>query len=248
MKKILVISNSFGTDANRYFYGVCRAGGESVKVVTLYIGGCSLYRHYRNMLSEKDAYTLHVNGMDTGFLVSLKEALLADEWDIVTIQQSSPLSGKYETYSPYLKEIMAYVRKHAPAAKQYIHAIWGWSDEAVMDKKRSCYNTSAEMFAAADAAYKQAARDIAADGYIPSGALMQKLYKTIGDAAYRDGHHASYGVGRYALALVWYMTIFGKDIDGLVYRDFDEPVTEEQLIAAEKCAREAVSENNYKKI
>lgn len=247
MKKILVISNSFGVDANRYFYGVSRAGGEQVKVVTLYIGGCSLYRHYRNMLSEKAAYTLHVNGIDTGFTVSLKDALLNDEWDIVTIQQSSPLSGRYESYSPYLKEIMAYVKKLAPAAKQYIHAIWGWSDDAVTASKKTVYATSDEMFAAADAAYKQAARDIDADGYIPAGALMQKLYKSIGDAAYRDGHHASYGVGRYALALVWYMTVFGKDIDGIVYRDFDEAVSEEYILAAEKCAKEVVAENTYAK-
>ena len=100
------------------------------------------------------------------------------------------------------------------------------------------------MFAAADAAYKQAAKDIAADGYIPAGSLMQKLYKEIGDNAYRDGHHASLGVGRYALALVWYMTVFGKSIDGLVYRDFDVPVSDEELLIAEKCAKEAVAENN----
>ena len=55
MKKILAISNSFGVDANRYFHGVCRSAGEDIKVVTLYIGGCTLYRHYRNMLSGEAA-------------------------------------------------------------------------------------------------------------------------------------------------------------------------------------------------
>lgn len=190
------------------------------------------------MLSEARAYVLHANGMDTGFYVSLKEALLADEWNIITFQQSSPLSGKYESYSPYLKELSAYAKKLAPAAKQYIHAIWGWSDDAVLQSTATDYKTSDEMFAAA--------KDIAADGYIPAGSLMQKLYKEIGNKAYRDGHHASYGVGRYALALVWYMTVFGKSIDGLVYRDFDLPVTGDELIAAEKCAKEAVAENNYK--
>ena len=239
-KKILVISNSFGVDANRYFYGVCRAGGESVKVATLYIGSCSLYRHYRNMLSDERAYVLHVNGMDTGFHVSMKEALLADEWNIITFQQVSGLSGKYESYSPYLKELSAYAKKLAPAAKQYIHAIWGWSDLKIAS---TGYETSDEMYAAADAAYKQAAADIAADGYIPSGSAMQKLYKAIGEGAYRDSKHASYGVGRYMLALVWYMTVFGKDIEGLVYRDFDKPVSEEELLAAQKCAREAVGKS-----
>ena len=93
MKKILLISNSFGEDAARYFYGIARAAKESVKVVVLYIGGCSLYRHYRNMLSEEKVYDYIIDGIRSGLSVSLKEALLSDEWDYVTLQQCSPLSG-----------------------------------------------------------------------------------------------------------------------------------------------------------
>ena len=57
MKKIIVIGNSFGTDITRYLYGVARSEGVDLKVVNLYIGGCSLYRHYRNMLSEEPVYS-----------------------------------------------------------------------------------------------------------------------------------------------------------------------------------------------
>ena len=63
MKKILSISNSFGVDATRYLYGVARAAKEDIKIVTLYIGGCSLYRHYRNMLSDerkRDLFKLQI--------------------------------------------------------------------------------------------------------------------------------------------------------------------------------------------
>ncbi len=103
------------------------------------------------MLSEARAYVLHINGMDTGFYVSMKEALLADEWNIITFQQASGSSGKYDSYTPYLKELSEYAKKHAPAAKQYIHAIWGWSDAKCA---AAGYETSDEMFAAADVAYK----------------------------------------------------------------------------------------------
>ena len=248
MKKILAISNSFGVDANRYLYGVARAGGEEVKIVTLFIGGCSLYRHYRNMLSEAPVYDLYVCGIHTGFKVSLKDALLSDEWDIVTLQQVSDLSGDFESYEPYLSELSAYVKKLAPAAKQYIHAIWAWSDERIATGKNGIkYKSSAEMFAADHAAYRKAAEKISADGLIPSTAAMEKLYAAIGEGAYRDGGHANHGSARYMLALVWYMTVFGKSIDGLVYRDFDVEVTEEELKIAEKCAKEAVAENDYAK-
>ena len=56
MIKVLVIGNSFGQDSVRYLYGIARAAGKDVRVVNLYIGGCSLYRHYRNMLSEESVY------------------------------------------------------------------------------------------------------------------------------------------------------------------------------------------------
>ncbi len=247
MKKILAISNSFGVDANRYFYGVCRTAGEDVKNVTLYIGGCSLARHYRNMLSEDAAYVLYVNGADTGFTVSLKEALLSDDWDIVTLQQASTYSGDYESYEPFLNELSAYVKKLAPKAKQYIHAIWAWSD-AKLAASTLKYTSSAEMYAADHAAYKKAAEAIDADGFIPATAAMEKLCSKIGDDTYRDGFHANLGAARYMLALVWYMTVFGKDnIDGVNFSDFDIPVTAEEKRIAEECAIEAVRENNYKK-
>lgn len=247
MKKILAISNSFGVDANRYFYGISRAGGEDVKVVTLYIGSCSLYRHYRNMLSEEPAYDLYVCGINTGFKVSLKEALLSDEWDIVTLQQYSVKSGEFSSYEPYLSELSAYVKKLAPEAKQYIHAIWAWTDKMIETAKTPIkYNSASEMFKADKEAYKMAAEKIKADGFIPCTAAMEKLYAALGDSAYRDGRHANFGSARYMLGLVWYMTIFNKGIDGLVYRDFDVSVSEEELAIAESCAKEAVAENDYK--
>jgi hypothetical protein len=237
MKKFLVISNSFGVDATRYFHGLCRAAGKDVKVVTLYIGGCSLYRHYRNMLSEQKAYLLYCNGQDTGFFVSMKEALLSDEWDYVTFQQASPLSGDFETYEPFLTELSKYAKKYAPKAKQYIHAIWGYNEENVVAKGK--YSSRLEMFEAMHSSYRKAAELIDAD-YIPSISAMESLYYEIGERTYRDGRHASLGVGRYMLACVWYMVFFGKNSVDAVYRDFDAPVTDEEILAAEKCAREAV--------
>lgn len=248
MKKILLISNSFGVDATRYLYGIARKAGEEVSVACLFVGGCSLYRHYRNMLSEEAAYQLHYNGHATPFRLSIKEALLADEWDIVTFQQASPKSGDFSTYEPFLTELSAYVKKYAPGAKQYIHAIWAWSDARLSLKAEAPYKTSAEMFAADHKAYAEAARAINADGFIPCTAAMEKLYSRIGDDTYRDGGHASHGVGRYMLALVWFGTLFGKSVEGIGFRDLDVEVSDEYIEIAERCAAEAIAENTYKKV
>ena len=87
--RVLSISNSFGVDATRYLHQIAKAGGDRLEIVTLYIGGCSLERHYRNMLGDKQAYELHYNGQNTGFFVSMQEALLSRKWDVILLQQQS---------------------------------------------------------------------------------------------------------------------------------------------------------------
>lgn len=246
MKKILLISNSFGVDATRYFYGICRKANKNVLTACLYIGGCSLASHYRNMLSEENAYLLYFNGMQTPFKISIREALLADDWDIVTFQQVSTKSGDFTTYEPYLSELSAYVKKLAPQAKQYIHAIWPWSDARLSNSTLS-YSTSEEMAKRDNEAYILAASAINADGYIPATIAMEKLYKKIGDSAYRDGSHASYGVGRYMLGLLWYGVLFDKNVCGIGYRDFDVEMSDEEIEIAERCASETLAEFTYEK-
>ena len=99
---VLAIGNSFSEDATRYLHGIARADGEVMNVTNLFIGGCSLERHYRNMLSGEAAYELQCNGHKTGFPVSLSEALLNRKWDVVTVQQVSNLSFVKDSYEPYI--------------------------------------------------------------------------------------------------------------------------------------------------
>ena len=60
--QVLTIGNSFSQDATRYLSQIARSAGESLTVINLYIGGCSLERHYRNMKSGEDVYWLEHNG------------------------------------------------------------------------------------------------------------------------------------------------------------------------------------------
>ena len=106
----------------------------------------------------------------------------------------------------------------------------------------SPYESREEMIFCIRRAYKRAADHIGADGIIPSLDAMCKLYDEIGDGCYRDGFHASLGIGRYTLAAVWFMTLFGKDIEGNTFRDFDEPISDEELVMAWEIAKEAVVE------
>ena len=66
---ILSIGNSFSQDAQRYLHQIAKADGVDIHSFNLYIGGCPLSKHYRNMLSEESVYTLEMNGSNTGFYV-----------------------------------------------------------------------------------------------------------------------------------------------------------------------------------
>ena len=97
--KVLAIGNSFSQDATRYLHQIAKADDVDLKVVNLYIGGCSLSTHYQDMLEDKRAYSLEFNGEVTGFFVSIREALESDTWDVVTLQQVSQEAPRYDTYS-----------------------------------------------------------------------------------------------------------------------------------------------------
>ena len=247
--KILCIGNSFSMDATRYLYGVARAAGVKLKVANLYIGGCSLYRHYRNMLSGDDAYLFEINGMSSGLYVSLERALLSDEWDVVTLQQASPQSPHFDTYEPFLSELAAYVRRYAPKAKLWIHKTWAYESGCARLSTHAHCETAEEMLTRLSACYERAAETVSADGTIPSGDAMYRLEAALaplGKKAHRDTFHASYGTGRYTLALTWLYALTGKMPECGAYTDFDEPVSEEEARLAHDVARHAVEQMNDK--
>ena len=228
--QVLAIGNSFSTDATRYLHRLARVAGQDLTVVNLHIGGCSLSRHYRNMLSGERIYELQINGERSGFSVSLQEALLNRDWDVITLQQSSPNSTKYETYQPYLNELAAYVRHCVPQAKVYIHETWPYEQGSERLNVLMGYQKYQDMYRDLHAAYAQAAKDISADGVIPSGTLLLSLMAQ-GIKVHRDTFHASYGLGRYALSLLWLRVLTHASVSDLTLPSLDEPADEAQLKA-----------------
>ena len=227
---ILSIGNSFSCDATRYLHEIAKSEGENITSVNLYIGGCSLSRHFRNMMADAKNYSLEFNGQSTGFFISIKEALLSRDWDYITLQQVSSQSVDFNTFTPYLEELSAYVKKLAPKAKQVIHQTWGYEDGSARLTNEMGYKTHAEMFEDIKKAYIYAEKEIGADFTIPSGELICTLYKKGLKNLQRDTFHASFGLGRYALALLWYGIFTKKDVKDVGFKNFDEPVSENDIL------------------
>ena len=235
---VLAIGNSFSEDATRYLHGIARADGESLNVVHLYIGGCPLDKHFRNMMSEDRTYELQYNGEKTGFYVSIKEALLNRTWDVVTLQQASPRSFDKDSYYPYINKLAEYIRELAPRARIYIHETWAYEDGSEKLSRLGRFDKASEMREAAIDAYAKAARAIDADGIIHSGTLFGALLENGIEKIHRDTFHASKGLGRYALALLWYRELCGRSVLDNPFCDFDEPISDAEILIAKSCVED----------
>ncbi len=230
---LLTIGNSFSEDAVRYLHGVARADGEVVHVANLFIGGCTLERHYRHMLGGEAAYEWQYNGQKTDRLVSLRDALCDRDWDVVTLQQASHVSFDADSYEPYLSALMDSVKTYAPDARIYIHQTWAYENGCPRLGEVTPYRNSEAMLSDIVRVYGEIAASVGGDGIIRSGEMLGKLSRKGITGLYRDGFHASRGLGRYALGLLWYRTLTGRAVCGNRFRDFDEPVAEEDIRAVQ---------------
>ena len=231
---ILSIGNSFSCDAQRYLHDLARSRGRDIQCVDLFIGGCSLERQYREFMGDRRSYIPEFNGhYADGFFVSLKEALTARSWDYITLQQASHYSCDYSTYEPWLTLLAAEVRRHCPGAKLLIHQTWGYEEGS--DRLASQgFATMEEMTLAAKACYARAAEAVHADGILPCGEVFLEALKLGCGKLHRDTFHASYGLGRFLLALTWYGRLTGDDVRAVTFRPFDEEVDGEELARAKE--------------
>ncbi|MDD3766568.1 MAG: DUF4886 domain-containing protein [Eubacteriales bacterium] len=238
--KVLSIGNSFSQDAQRYLHKVAKADDVDLKCINLYIGGCSLATHYKNMNNDAKAYSFEFNGETTGIYVTIKEALQSDEWDFITFQQASHFSPFYDTYYPYLQELSKYARYHAPKSKQLLHQTWSY--EQGSERLASLgFNDQRDMFESLKKAYEKAAIDINADGIIPSGQCLQHLLANGIEKVHRDAFHLDLGVARYAVSLTWYGYITGREIKGNKFNEFDKPISEREIEIARISAVQALN-------
>lgn len=225
--KILSIGNSLSQDAQRYLHALAKQEGVKLRAVNLYIGGCPLRKHYLNMLDDNAYYDYEFNGEKTGLKVSIRQALVSDDWDYVTLQQGSLVSDKFETYTPYLQALAEYVKKYCPNAKILIHQTWAYKKESPHLVNKMGYATPEEMFDKVSECYNRAAELIKADGMIPSGEAMLRAYQLGGEDLYFDDVHASRGAGRYLLALCWFKYLTGREITDNEFSELDVPVSAE---------------------
>lgn len=234
MMKILSIGNSFSRDAQRYLHAIADGEGVKLTCTNLYLPGCPLHVHEEN-LRTGGLYEVDRDGVETGERTTITEALRGDAWDVVTLQQASPLSIGIASYRPHIEILATAIREQAPTAKLYIHETWAFEQDSARLNTELGYADQHDMLRDVVAAYAEAAAVTRADGIIPCGRAMMAAIDRGVRRVHRDTFHAGLGVGRYLLGLTWFETLTGRRVErGFI--PLDEPVEETVLLTV----REAV--------
>ena len=232
--RILAIGNSFSQDAiEQNLWELFHEDGTTVVVGNLYIGGCTLQRHFFNSRNDTPDYMYRkvVDGVRTEYPHRTLEMGLADEpWDVVSFQQASGVSGMYGTFQPYLRELVRFVQARTrPGVLLVWHQTWAYSADATHPEFPNYGRDQQRMYKSILAAGKRAMREDGIRVVIPSGTAVQNARGTfLGDRMNRDGYHLELTYGRFAAACTWYEALTGRDVRKNVWR----PVSVDEATAA----------------
>ena len=125
--KILTIGNSF---SNSVFYDlqniVKNEPGCAITLEKASLGGATFSTHWNGHLkSEKNPSVKPYQKKH-----SLREALIKDKWDIVTIQQGSSKSWDPASFHPDADNLIKLIRTLAPQAEIIIQQTWSYNSAA----------------------------------------------------------------------------------------------------------------------
>lgn len=143
--RVLCIGNSFTLSLQGFWPNVARECGTPLQYAIMYIGGCELARHARNIdIAATNAcyrpyaiYQDYCGRRHAGRRSNIQEMLAAEKWDVVTIQQASHESWRWESYPRPTKRLVEKIRELAPQARIVVQQTWSYAntDGRIRDPK-----------------------------------------------------------------------------------------------------------------
>ena len=221
--RVLAIGNSFSLNAvEQNLHEIAEADGVTLIIGNMYIPGCSLERHWNNSRNGSTDYEYRKIGKD-GIKVNtpgvdLETALKDEKWDFVSLQQCSNFSGKPDSYEPYTRDLVKFVRKRTRKGCTLLwHQTWAYSLNANHPAYPLYDRSQKQMYSEIMEASKGICEKY---GFrvVPSGTAIQNTRTTFNrDNITRDGYHLN-RLGEYVAALTWYETLSGRTVIGNSYK------------------------------
>lgn len=242
--KILAIGNSFSEDAlENYLYDLAKAAHKKIIIGNMYIGGAPIDLHVSNADSNKHAYDYRkilLNGeKETRKNVSIEEAIADEHWDYISLQQASPLSGKYDVIMKDLPRLIQYVKSKAPGVALIYHQTWAYQQDSKHTGFANYNRSQQTMYRDIVAVSKKLNKSGWFAFIVPSGTAVQNgRTSSIGDHYTRDGYHLNFDYGRFTAACTWYEKLFNKDVRKNTYQP--SKLSDKEAAIARMAAHKAV--------
>ena len=241
--RVLAIGNSFSQDGvEQYLYELAEAQGDSLIIGNAYIGGCSIDRHYENLLTGKAEYEYRkvVGGVRSNKRkVDLKRIIRDEQWDIISLQQASHYSGLPKTFNN-LAQLKRLVQSYTTNLHvEFVwHMTWAYAEDYNSKNFQAYDNSQHKMYTAIVSTMQNVLPAVGIKRVIPSGTAIQLARYRLGDTLNRDGFHLSLTIGRYTAACTWCEFLTGRIVDGNRY--WPETMTQEEAETCQLAAHEAM--------
>lgn len=212
--KILAIGNSFTMNATSYIPWLINSlNSDSICIARLIQSGCSLEQHWKSHINDTPDYNFYYSDHGNWKFTDIKtidDALCILDWDIIVIQQVSGLAGLYETYQPYLDNLVRLFHDTNPNAMLAWHYTWAYTSWTKHSDFKYYDKDPEKMYAAILYAGDRASINF--DLRIPSATLiklMREEYPEVENGFTEDGYHIVDDFAQYALSSLWYEVLVG---------------------------------------
>lgn len=248
--KVLSIGNSFSQDSFEHLYKLAKAAGiQDVVVAYFHRSGCKLETHWLNAETDRSNSSNYYNKNDSDEWVTTRSTRLSaavkdEDWDIITLQQSSGLSGMPDTFDPYLGNLITYLNntKTNPRAKIVWHMTWAYAGSSTHSDFVNYNNNQMTMYnAIVNATTSKIKTNNNIAYFIPTGTTIQNMRTSyLGDTLNRDGYHLTVNLGRYAASMTWLAKITGMNIDNITWVPSTTAITSKELAVVKEAVKNAL--------
>ncbi len=232
--KLLSICSSFGKNTTELLYDVAIAQGyDNVTVARLYASGCTLQEHANNAQNPENKFYQYTrisnipNDIAYGtkwklITQSVKDGgvdgaslseVLAEDWDIILLQQSAAQAPRQDTYEDYIDTIMDYLKEKQPNAKFVWNMLWAYDQKSDKSPFSTIFNRNqmAMYQSNVDATVRKIVPRADIHRIIPTGTVIQNARSYYGDALCQDTFHLN-NYGGVLAAYGLYATLIGKEL------------------------------------
>ena len=224
--KILSVGNSFAMDTMWHLPNIALSLGlKKIKFAFLYIGGCSINRHWSNAKNDAPAYKYYTND-GSGWTIpeeydtKISDAIKSEHWDYISIQHGTGDGSRYTSAESYenLPYLVKYIKNIASDGTRIaFNMTWVGSPEKNHHEIVSYNGNTHLMYENLTKLTREivgSVEDI--DVISPTGTAIENARETVlSNSLFRDGFHLSLGIGRYIAALAFLKSLTKIDIDNV---------------------------------